>query len=201
MRPARKITAEMTPAKIGRSMKNRDKDICDSSRCRHLRAGAIGSVACGAVARGLRDDRSARREPLEMVKDDSITRFEPGEHDAIAIDLGTERDAAILRLIAVTDDKDEALALVVPDRAFRHQQGIADYAIAHAHRDEHARNQAALGVVEARAGANAAGAAIDPVIKAVNVPAIDVILVACDHDLYLDFLLLFVRLAVIADVI
>src|SRR6516165_1882630 len=33
IRPARKITDEMTPAKIGRSIKNRDKDICDSALC------------------------------------------------------------------------------------------------------------------------------------------------------------------------
>src|SRR5215469_4207560 len=36
IRPARKITDEMTPAKIGRSIKNRDKDICDSRSARPL---------------------------------------------------------------------------------------------------------------------------------------------------------------------
>ena len=61
--------------------------------------------------------------------------------------------------------------------------------------------KATVGVVEARAGANAARAAIDPVIEAVNVTAIDAILVASDDDLYRNLLLLLVQLAVIADVI
>src|SRR5215475_11170747 len=106
IRPARKMTAEMTPAKIGRSMKKRDKDI------QHFpgRRGeiALGSVTCGLAALPLGHERIARRESLQMIEDYAVARLQTGKHDAIALDLGAERDVAILGLIAVTDDKNEA---------------------------------------------------------------------------------------------
>src|SRR6516165_4944262 len=64
IRPARKITDEMTPAKIGRSIKNRDKDIWDSPLCPASGEMQFGSVASGAAVLHIGHHRSAWCEPL-----------------------------------------------------------------------------------------------------------------------------------------
>src|SRR5579883_2500912 len=200
IRPARKMTAEMTPAKIGRSMKNRDRCIMVPGLPGGL--GCFGSaVAGGAAALDLRHDRSAGGEPLQMIEDHAIAGLQSGEHDPITVDLRPEFDAAIFGLVATTDDKDEALALVVADSAFRHQQRIVDLAIAHAHRNEHTGNEAAVGIVEASTGADRAGARIDPVVEALDMTAIGAIVAAARDDLDRDLLLLVVRRAVVAHIV
>ena len=71
------------------------------------------SVARSTATLHLRHDRSAGREPLQLIGDHAVAGFEAGKHDAIAIDLRTEFDTAILGLVALTDDKDKALALII----------------------------------------------------------------------------------------
>src|SRR4029077_10293856 len=119
--PARKITAEITPAKIGRSMKNRDRDILSLLALPDLLDYPQADlIARGAAALPLGNDGSAWREPLQVIEDDAVAGFEPGKHDAVAVDLRTERDGAILGLVVVTDNKDKALALIVANGALRH---------------------------------------------------------------------------------
>src|SRR6516164_3536863 len=80
----------------------------------------------------------------------------------------TKLDAAILGFVTVADDKYEALALIIADGAFRHHQRVVYRATAHAHRHEHSRNETTIGIVEPRAGANAARAAVYSVVETVN---------------------------------
>src|SRR5580658_4296519 len=66
IRPARKMATEITPAKIGRSMKKRDRDMTSPSP-------TTGSVAGGVLICRLRRDQSAGRQSLQMVKDHPFT--------------------------------------------------------------------------------------------------------------------------------
>jgi len=68
-----------------------------------------------------------------VIDDHAVVGFEAGKHDAIAVDLGAERNTAILGLIALTYDKDEALALIIADGTLRHNQRVIYRANAHAH--------------------------------------------------------------------
>src|ERR1700751_2110455 len=98
--PARKITVEITPAKIGRSMKNRDRDIFSLLALPDLLDDLQADlIARGATTLQLGNDRGARREPLQVIEDDAVARFEPGQHDAVAVDLRTECDGAILGFV------------------------------------------------------------------------------------------------------
>src|SRR5580692_3657611 len=72
IRPARKMATEMTPAKIGRSMKNRERYMCSLAAC-----GVPLSVA-GAAVVFLWVDRQAGREPLQVIEDDAVTRLDAG---------------------------------------------------------------------------------------------------------------------------
>src|SRR6185503_8123015 len=96
--PARKITIEITPAKIGRSMKNLDRLMASSES--GFRKGVID--ARGLVRRELacemRLDRCSRLHALHAVDDDLLAGAQAREHDALAVHLLPQRDFAIVRL-------------------------------------------------------------------------------------------------------
>src|ERR1700743_150016 len=119
IRPARKMTTEITPAKIGRSIKNFDR--FTSAPLPRWRRPLIGR----RLDR-LRRDRRARRQFLQSVQDHAVAGFDAGHHHALAVDGRAQCDFAIFRLVIRADDKDKALALVVADGGFRHQQGVVD---------------------------------------------------------------------------
>src|SRR5215472_6255439 len=70
IRPARKMATEMTPAKIGRSMKKRDNIVVllgrVLSRAPADRRGRLRLIACGVVV-GLRHDSCAGRKALQVI--------------------------------------------------------------------------------------------------------------------------------------
>ena len=92
----------------------------------------------------------------------------PDSHDALAVHALAQLTLAIIRLVVVVDDEDEAFALVVADGAFRHQQRIAVARRWPAHRNKHARDQRAVRVRKAGAGADRAGGGVDPVVEALD---------------------------------
>ena len=148
-------------------------------------------VSCWRYDVSLRVDRHAGREPLQVIEDYALPRLDAGENNAAAIDLRAELNGTVFGLVAVADDKDEAFALIVSDRAFRNEKCVVECAISHAYRDEHSRDQATVLVFEAGTGADCARAGVDPVVEALNMTAIDVPAVAADHDFHGDLLLVF----------
>src|SRR6478735_312136 len=110
IRPARKIMTEITPAKIGRSMKNFDRFTFDPSRSYEFSWRCVRLV--GRRLHVLRRDRCARRKFLQAVQDHPVAGMKTGKDDTLAIDIGAQRDFAILGLVAFAHDKDKALALV-----------------------------------------------------------------------------------------
>src|ERR1700744_2565732 len=77
IRPARKMPTEITPAKIGRSMKNLDKDMLATRPAR-----GAGSIARGAFR--LRSDGGAGRQALQVIEDHAVACLDAREHDAFA---------------------------------------------------------------------------------------------------------------------
>src|ERR1700735_2102652 len=92
IKPARKMAIEITPAKIGRSMKNLDRFMSASS---------------------------------------------PGSGWGWRVGSGAQRHGAVFGLAVAVHHEDKALALVVADRPFRHQQRIVELAASHLDRHEH----------------------------------------------------------------
>src|SRR5580698_3316836 len=107
IRPARKMATEMTPAKIGRSIKNRDKFIVVIPP----RGRAPQSIARGTA--GLRIDRHAGRKPLQVVQDQALAGFDANANHAAAFDLRAKLDRAVFGFVIGIDDEDKTLALVV----------------------------------------------------------------------------------------
>src|SRR6202012_5470621 len=81
IRPARKIMTEITPAKIGRSMKNLDRFMA-------LRPSRGASVAFGLHA-VWRDGR-ARRQLLQTVQDHPVSGLQAGCHHTFAVQCGSQ---------------------------------------------------------------------------------------------------------------
>src|SRR5213075_1964145 len=77
IRPARKIMTEITPAKIGRSMKNFDRFTFDPSRSFSV----FDSCLVGRRLHILRRDRCAGGQFLQAIQDHPVTGFETGQDD------------------------------------------------------------------------------------------------------------------------
>src|ERR1700722_680503 len=75
IRPARKMATELTPAKIGRSMKNLARDIFGFSAVPpDPKLARKRSIADGPGI-GWRIDRSAGRKPLQVIQDHALAGF------------------------------------------------------------------------------------------------------------------------------
>src|SRR5690242_14168876 len=72
IRPARKMATEITPAKIGRSIKNFDRFTLISPRANPA---SYRSVAGSLPPGRLRRDRCARRQTLQTVQDHAVARL------------------------------------------------------------------------------------------------------------------------------
>src|SRR5580704_11178268 len=120
IRPARKMATEMTPAKIGRSMKNLDRYIFDCSAC----AVDFRKSIVRRLGIALRCNDGSRSQPLQVVEDHAVARLDARDNHATAIHLRAELNSAIFGLVAVGHNEDETLALVVADGAFRNQECI-----------------------------------------------------------------------------
>ena len=200
IRPARKTATEITPAKIGRSMKNFDRFTLVSPRANPASYRMIScwrsAVRAGCALTGAPGAR--RCKPSRITRSPAFT---PSVTTRAPSTSGAQRDLAIFGLGVLVHDKDKALALVVADGAFRHQDRIVQRAAAHPHRDEHARHQAVVGIVEAGAGADGARAGIDAVVEAFDDAVIDMAAVAFDLQIDGDFLLLVLGLGVVAHIV
>src|ERR1700761_3078536 len=108
---------------------------------------------------------SARSEPLQVIENHAIARSDTAANDAAAAELWAEFDGAIFGLVAVANNEHKAFALIVADRAFRDQKRVIERAVAHAHRYEHAGNQAAVFVVEAGPCADRSRTGVDPAVE------------------------------------
>src|SRR6478735_7154399 len=73
IKPARKMTTEITPAKIGRSIKNFDRFTSNPSRSARVRS-------VGRRLHRLRRHRCTRRQFLQSVQDHAVAGFEPRHH-------------------------------------------------------------------------------------------------------------------------
>src|SRR5438045_9293162 len=92
IRPPMKISSEITPAKIGRSMKNFERFIvvlsCGSRRRRDLGRG----LRLRVHFHQLRDHGHARAHALHAVDDDALAALQARLHDAHAVCPGAQRD-------------------------------------------------------------------------------------------------------------
>ena len=101
-RPATKMMIDRTAAKIGRSMKNREKFMVVPCYFLAVSGGdfQVGRRLVGAIHRHqLRRDRRARMHALQAVDDDFLARLEALAHHAQAVDDGpsvTGRYSAVL---------------------------------------------------------------------------------------------------------
>src|SRR5215813_6524219 len=75
IKPARKMAIEMTPAKIGRSMKNFDNDMAVLPAVARRRSIARGAAVGLLTHVDLWAHGDARRETLKMIEDDAVARF------------------------------------------------------------------------------------------------------------------------------
>src|SRR4029453_13752392 len=113
IRPAMKISSEMTPAKIGRSMKNLDRFIlvfvlAGSGLGENLgRRGLVTSLH----DRRLWIDERPGTDPLPPVHHDALAGGQSRRHDAQAIGGAAERHFAISGFVVGADHHHEFLAL------------------------------------------------------------------------------------------
>src|SRR5207302_8371769 len=87
IRPARKMTTEITPAKIGRSMKNFDKF---TSGPLQVSDGLDGVQSVRRRLYGLWRNCRAGRQFLQSIQDDTVAQLQAGQHHALAIDGGAQ---------------------------------------------------------------------------------------------------------------
>ena len=136
----------MTPAKMGRSMKKRERFIGRSrvaarrrwpapSAWRHRRRLASAwATSCGLTSASAR----TRCSPSTMTRSPAVKTFQ--DHP-LAAEFASQLDLAIDHLVFGRDDEGEFLALIEADRTVRDQQQFALAAAGQADRDEHAGHQ------------------------------------------------------------
>src|ERR1700761_4867489 len=109
IRPARKMTTEIAPATMGRSIKKRDRFTALSFSCSYYVARARRGLSAGEfpVAAGVEGHLVARHHALQTIEDHALTGLETRRHHALAIDRLTQRDLTKDCLIAGTDNIDE----------------------------------------------------------------------------------------------
>src|SRR5262245_45557229 len=165
-RPARKISTDSTPAKIGRSIKNLDRFILFSEG--RLSRSAIGGVGLRLRPRIHRDllrcDQRARPYALQSVDDDVLAWLQPGPDDPHAVDERPECHLAILGLVVGADDQHELLVLVGADRALIDHHRWLGFDLPHAKAGELPGHQAALRIGERGAHPHGAAACIDLIV-------------------------------------
>ena len=106
---------DSTAAKIGRSMKNREKRMIDSGRsATAVRVGRVGSM--GVTVGG---DLHPRPDALQAVDDDLVARLEARADDPEAVDDAAELDRAVLDGAVGLEHQHELLVLVGADGARR----------------------------------------------------------------------------------
>src|ERR1700678_331295 len=170
IRPARKIRAESTPAKIGRLMKNcesfmismhhvkgngrlgntRDRIGRACGRCRvrrlHARLGGYLAEAARGIAHGNARGSDTLPGPhmLQTVDDDEFVRSQSLRHDAQAVDFGTEFHEAILDAVVLAQRQHEFLGKIRTDGAILDEDAVAILPADEPHTCKQARRVAAV---------------------------------------------------------
>src|SRR6185503_131874 len=157
-RPARKMRSEITPAKIGRSMKKRRGS-----------SGAPGPRGGDLHRLRLRRHQHAGAHALEPLDHDPLARREALRHDAQALRLGAQAHLAPGHLVVGAHHHHEALALVRPDRALADEDRGLGLHAAHAHAGELPRHEVPVRVLEDRAHAHRPRPRVDLVVHELEV--------------------------------
>src|SRR5690349_6965348 len=161
MRPAMKITIDSTAAKIGRSMKKRDRRMVLT-----LRDGRVGRVLHGHhLGRNL----DARAHPHEAVHDDLLAGLEPRAHDPeTVVREPTELDRAVRETVTLGQHQHELAILIGPDSRVAHQQRRLALAADQLHPGEQTGREAAIAVGKDGAGPDGTGGGVDAVVDEVE---------------------------------
>src|SRR5690606_19909421 len=197
IRPAAKITIDSTAAKIGLSMKKREKSMgwfLDSGKRGPALPRGEGSVA-GRRASGRRagearlsSSRGHRRgggrlahghgpclhghageeDLLHAADDHRVAGLQALLDDAQAVGHAPDHDVAALRLAFAVHDVDVLAVLVGEHGLVVDQRRLEAAAARQAHAGVQARGEAAVGVVQHGAGADGAGATVDLVVEEVD---------------------------------
>src|ERR1044072_5399696 len=180
-RPATKISTEMTPAKIGRSMKNLDRFMS------RLEAIFLLVAVCGSALRGaagvlrlqfrarvhadlLWRDQRAGPDAVQAVDPDALAGVQSAADDKQRVGRRAEGALALSRLVVAPHHEHELLVLVGADRALVDHQRRLGLRLAHAQACELPRNEPAVGIIEGRAHAHGAAARIDLVVDQLQPP-------------------------------
>src|SRR5690606_9808349 len=144
MSPPRKMSTDSTPAKMGRSMKKRERFMDANSCCRSRSGGGrLAAVVLGflAITRdlglgchgyGLRRHHGTGAHALQAVDDDVLARLEARGDHAQAVNRRAQRDLAVLGLVVFAHHHHELLVLVGAHGAFVDQQGLRVTRLTHA---------------------------------------------------------------------
>src|SRR6476660_3330219 len=119
--PPASMTSDSTTAKIGRSMKKREKRTGAYSGKvalprRRRRRGALGNH--GSVCSG---DLHPWANPHQAVDDDTFSGLEPGYHCAESVDDATRHDWAVLDAFVLLQHEHELPILISTDRLVLNQ--------------------------------------------------------------------------------
>src|SRR5262249_4059906 len=130
---------------------------------------------------------------LQTVDDNALAGFQTGEDDALTADVAPERHLAISNLVVAIDDEDELLALIIANGAIGNRDHVAIAAATELHRNEHARHELAVLVVEFRPRADRARRRADAIVEAVDGALVEASSIALNGQLDGDFALLVLR--------
>src|SRR5258705_1304265 len=118
IRPATKITIDSTAAKIGPSMKNREKSMSPLLAARRLRAGGGAAGRFLLLRRSfVRFHRHAREKDLLKARDDNlVAHTQTGGYGAHAVHAAAQHHILALGLAFLVDHVDVLVVLVVHHR-------------------------------------------------------------------------------------
>src|SRR5687767_8085313 len=150
------IITEITPARIGRSMKSFENPMIAARLAGRLDARAGGS------------DPAARADALHPVDDDAVVTPQAGAHDAQAALEIARLDDALLRQVVVTERPHEPPRLVAQDGAVGHEQRLELAGAEELQAAELPRCEETARIGDERAAADGAGRGVDPVVDEVH---------------------------------
>src|SRR3989344_525266 len=173
--PPRKMSTDSTPAKMGRSMKKRDRFMDANSSGRsgsgRWRLGCVlgflaitRNLGLGGHGDRLRRHHCTGTHALQAVDDDVLARLEARGDHAQAVNRRAQGDLAVLGLVALAHHHHELLVLVGTHGTLVDQQGLRVAGLAHADAGELAGDERAVFVVEHGAHAHGAALGIDLVV-------------------------------------
>src|SRR5206468_4289887 len=187
--PAARMTRERTTAKIGRSMKKREKRIglerlawCAEREChpeRSRRASQVDSQGSrsarsnyGLHAIGLGDDLHSGAHAHQTIDHDALAGLQSRLDSAQSVDHAAEGHRSILERVVTLEHEHEFAILIRADRLILDQRRRPAFAADEPHAGEQAGSEQLRLVRHDGAYADRAGAAIDPIVDEVERPLV-----------------------------